>query len=180
MNHPDLFSALLEVYPDLATETADTGEILVLVPSERLLDVACTLREDERFSFDSLMCLSGLDLSKYPTAVKGEFVGELLACVYHLHSFEHGHEIALKVVVPKIDAASIPSVEPVWPVAGWFEREILDLYGIAFPGNHDPRRLMMPEDWVGHPLRKDYQYPTSYSTWELKREGQNFTSGPYA
>ncbi|MEN9353459.1 MAG: hypothetical protein RL318_784 [Fibrobacterota bacterium] len=180
MNNAELFSALLVVYPDLSCETADTGEILWVVPAERLVDVACTLREDEAFAFDSLMCLSGLDLSKYPTAEKGVFVGDLLACVYHLHSFTHGHEAAIKVVVPKNETASIPSVEAVWPVAGWFEREILDLYGIDFPGNHDRTRLMMPKDWVGHPLRKDYEYPQTYGGWDLKRDGQTFTSGPYA
>jgi len=180
MKNDELFGLLQVLYPDVSSTVAETGEIQWQVPTGIFLEVARTLKDDPRFAFDSLMCLSGLDLSKYPTAVKGEFVGELLACVYHLHSFEHGHEVCVSVTVPKDETASIPSVEPIWLVAGYFEREILDLYGIAFPGNHDPRRLMMPEDWIGHPLRKDYQYPSNYSTWELKREGQNFTSGPYA
>jgi len=179
MKNDELFALLQVLYPDVSSVTADTGEIQWQVPSETFLALARTLKEDARFAFDSLMCLSGVDLSKFPTAEKGVFVGDVIACVYHLHSFAHGHEVCVCVTVSK-DGGSVPSMEPLWPVAGFFEREILDLLGVDFPGNHDPRRLMMPQDWEGHPLRKDYVYPTDYNGWELKREGQTFTSGPYA
>lgn len=179
MNHQELLDLLRGDYPEVSPQTTETGEILWDVPKERFAEVARALKERPEFAFDSLMCLSGLDMSKYPGAEKGTTFGDQIACVYHLHSFLLGHEIAVRVLVPR-EGGSVPSVETLWPVAGFFEREIYDLLGVNFPGNHDLRRLMMPEDWVGHPLRKDYQYPAQYHGWDTKREGQSFTSGPYA
>ena len=179
MNNQQLLDLLHGEYPDVSSQAEPTGEILWNVAPERLPEVAKTLRERPEFAFDSLMCLSGLDMSRYPNPDKETPFGDVIACVYHLHSFANGQEIALRVLVPR-DGGSVPSVEAFWPVANFFEREIYDLLGVDFPGNHDLRRLLMPEDWEGHPLRKDYQYPSHYRDWDLKREGQSFSSGPYA
>ncbi|MNG35626.1 NAD(P)H-quinone oxidoreductase subunit J [compost metagenome] len=75
---------------------------------------------------------------------------------YHLLSLPHKHEYCVKVKTDR-DQPSIPSVTPVWATANWNEREVYDLLGIDFPGHPNLVRIMMPDDWVGHPLRKDYE-----------------------
>ncbi len=81
-----------------------------------------------------------------------------LALVYSLYSYTHRHRLALKVDVPRQNA-TIPTVSHLWQNADWNEREIYDLFGVFFEGHRDLRRIMMPEDWEGHPLRKDYSHP---------------------
>jgi len=143
-----------------------------------MLEVARFLKSDPELSFDTLCCLTGVDLLKYPTEDKDAAPCTDLACVYDLASSVHGHELCLKSSTSRA-LPEIPSVESVWGVASFFEREAFDLLGVSFPGHHDLRRLLMPPDWIGHPLRKDYLYPESYGGVELKREGQTFESGPY-
>ncbi len=116
-----------------------------------LRDVALMLRDDERLRFDLLMCLSGVD-----------YTGGKLGVVYHLNSTVLGHKIVLKVEVPA-DNPHCPSVESVWKTANWHEREAFDLVGIIFDGHPDLRRILMPDDWEGHPLRKDYKVPEFYN-----------------
>jgi NADH-quinone oxidoreductase subunit C len=94
--------------------------------------------------------LSGVDL-------KGR-----LAVVYQLFSMVKKHKITLKVEVPT-DAPNVQSVESIWKTANWHEREAYDLYGITFIGHPDLRRILLPYDWEGHPLRKDYQVPEYYN-----------------
>lgn len=79
-----------------------------------------------------------------------------LEVAYHMLSLETKQDYCFKVKTER-EAAAIPSVTPVWPTANWNEREIYDLLGIHFHGHPDLRRIMMPDDWVGHPLRKDYE-----------------------
>jgi NADH-quinone oxidoreductase subunit C len=80
----------------------------------------------------------------------------VIEVVYHLLSYTIRHGFKLKVEADRA-APSVPTVEGVWKTANWFEREIYDLFGVDFPGHPDLRRIMLPDDWVGHPLRKDYQ-----------------------
>jgi len=166
-------------FPTAKAGSAPNGARWITVETASLLEVASHLKSEPTLSFGSLCCLSGVDLLKFcPPSEKDGPASDQLSCVYDLHSLEHGHELRVKVSVPP-ERAVVPSVESVWGVAGFFEREIFDLYGVEFRGHHDLRRIMMPQDWIGHPLRKDYVYPTTYGTWELKREGQTFESGPY-
>jgi len=116
------------------------------IQREELLQVALLLRNDPDLAFDSLMCLSGLD---WPNR---------LEVVYNLFSFKHRHKITLKVRCPK-DNPIVPSVAQIWPTANFHEREAYDLIGVRFEGHPDPRRILLPDDWEGHPLRKDYQPP---------------------
>jgi NADH-quinone oxidoreductase subunit C len=81
-----------------------------------------------------------------------------LCVVYSLYSYTHRHRLILKVDLPRHDP-TIPTVSHLWENADWNEREIYDLFGVFFSGHEDLRRLMMPEDWEGHPLRKDYNHP---------------------
>jgi NADH-quinone oxidoreductase subunit C len=116
------------------------------IAREDLMRAAQMLRDDPDLAFDSLMCLSGLDWPDH------------YEVVINLHSFKHGHRINLKVRCPKDDPV-IPTVSAIWPTAEWHEREAFDLIGVRFEGHPDLRRLLLPEDWEGHPLRKDYKPP---------------------
>lgn len=114
---------------------------------------ACSfLKNDPRLYFDMLECLSGVD-----DRAKNQRIG----VVYHLQSIPYGHRLVLKVwqALEAEDQSqpSIPSLSGVWRTANWHERECYDLMGIHFEGHPDLRRILLPEDWKGHPLRKDYQ-----------------------
>ena len=117
------------------------------------IQLACQfLKDDPRFFFDYLECLSGLD--EGPEA-------DQIGIVYHLMSITKGFRIVLKAFCTRT-APSLPSVSTVWKTADWHEREAWDLFGIYFEGHPDLRRILMPEDWEGHPLRKDYVNPEYY------------------
>lgn len=83
--------------------------------------------------------------------------------VYHLYSFQKNERLRLKVLAGEVD--SVPSVVPVWPAANWMEREIFDLFGIKFDGHPNLKRILMPDDWTGHPLRKDYDIRKQDEAW---------------
>ncbi len=127
----------------------DAPELVIKVAPEAVPGLAKYLRDKPEMKFTSLMCLSGLDM------------GEELQVVYHLFSLEHGHKMTIKTVVPKSEP-KVPTVSKVWPTAGWHEREAYDLIGVVFEGHEDLRRILLPEDWEGHPLQKDYEFPKEF------------------
>jgi NADH-quinone oxidoreductase subunit C len=192
-----IHALVAERFPAVSLERSENGLPWLLAPAEGFLDLARFLKDDPRLACDSLMCLSGVDLATWnlppakptPPAKAGAPAPKpaplpppaepSLACVYFLHSLVHRHRLTLKVLVDR-NRGRVPSVESVWGVAGYFEREIYDLLGVDFPGHHDLRRIMTPDDWEGHPLRKDYAYPQRYHGVELRRAGQRFEDGPYA
>jgi len=137
----------------------------VVVPKDRLLDVCHALAGAE-FGLHYLSFVSAIDR---PDA--GEF--EVL---YHLYSFETRDELALKVRVPR-DAPTVSSVTAIWDGANWHEREAYDLFGIVFEGHPNLRRIMMTDDWVGHPLRKDYVYQDPPWLVEAARQRQKDIEG---
>jgi NADH-quinone oxidoreductase subunit C len=108
------------------------------------------LRGDPDLQFDYLMCLSGVDYGK-----------GILGVVYHLASIAKKHKITLKVEMPA-EKAEISSVSDIWESANWHEREAYDMFGVNFTGHPDLRRILLPEDWPGHPLRKDFKVPEFY------------------
>jgi NADH-quinone oxidoreductase subunit C len=130
-----------------------------VVATEAIAEVAAFCKGDPELAFDNLMCLSGVD---YPKEKEPR-----MEVVYHLHSYRHLHTFALKVFVPRENAA-VPTVEGVWGVANWHERECFDMFGIAFTGHSDLRRILLPDDWEGHPLRKDWQDPEYYHGLHVK------------
>lgn len=130
---------------------AERGQPWIALPASSLREIAKFLRDDPELRFNTLMCLSGVH---YPDE-------EQLGAVYHLHSTTLRQTVVLKVRVPE-NAARIPSVESVWKTADWHEREAWDLLGIRFEGHPDLRRILTPEDWEGHPLRKDYRQQDFY------------------
>jgi NADH-quinone oxidoreductase subunit C len=131
----------------------------ILVAPEAIAEVSAYCRTDDALRCDALSNLSGVDY-------KAEGYIEL---VYHLYSYPHRHYVILKARTPR-DAAVVPTVEGVWKAANWLEREIFDLLGVDFTGHSDLRRLLMPEDWIGFPLRKDFVEPDSYHGISTRRE----------
>jgi len=130
---------------------ADVLEPYIRIAPTALREAAQLLRHDPDLDFDFLMCLSGVDYIK-----QGE-----IEVVCHLFSFRHRHRIALKVRVPR-DDPRVPTVSDIWRTAEWHERETYDLLGVVFEGHPDLRRILLPEDWEGYPLRKDYQVQAYY------------------
>lgn len=123
------------------------GEITFHVRRERLIEVVTTLRDEPGLRFEMCVGVSGVH---YP----GE-AGRELHAVYHLLSITHNRRIRLEVTTPDTDR-HIPSVVSVYPTADWHERETWDFFGIIFDGHPALTRIMMPDDWPGHPQRKDY------------------------
>lgn len=123
----------------------------IVVAPDRVPAIARFLRDDERTQCDALLCLSGVDLTKGKLGV-----------VYHLQSMKLSHTIVLKTFVTA-ENPHCGSVEAVWKTANWHEREAYDMFGIVFDGHPDLRRILLPDDWEGYPLRKDYQVPEFYN-----------------
>jgi len=123
----------------------------VVVAASSVREVGEYLRHDSELQLDALMCLSGVDYGPEKT----------LGVVYHLASTRHRHKITLKVEVPRQNGA-LPTVSDIWRTADWHEREAYDLYGMRFENHPDPRRILLPDDWQGHPLLKDYQVQEFY------------------
>jgi NADH-quinone oxidoreductase subunit C len=118
-----------------------------VVPVERLVEICRTLRDEAPFEMDYCSFVTAVDR---PQQAQFEVV-------YHLFSMSAGHEVLLKVRIPR-DDPRVPSVTPIWMGANWHEREAYDLFGIVFEDHPDLRRIMMTDDWIGYPLRKDYVY----------------------
>ena len=131
----------------------------VEVKPAQVREVCAFLKEDPQLRFDCLMNLSALDWPKQ----------NQIHVVYHLFSYEKRHTFILKAKLDRA-APSLPSVEPVWKAADWLEREQFDLLGVQFEGHPDLRRIMLPDDWVGHPLRKDYAEQPQYHQISTTRE----------
>jgi NADH-quinone oxidoreductase subunit C len=121
-------------------------DAFAVVKRERIVEIARFLKTEPGLEMDFLEDLTAIDWPKR----------NVVEVVYHLLSYRHRHSIVLKVEADRA-APSVPTVECVWKTANWFEREVYDLFGVDFPGHPDLRRIMLPDDWVGHPLRKDYQ-----------------------
>jgi NADH-quinone oxidoreductase subunit C len=117
----------------------------IYVPADRLVDTCLALRETPVLRFDVLLEVTAADY--FPREPRFEIV-------YHLLSIPNRRRLRLKVRTTA--GASVPTVQSVWRGAGWPEREVWDMFGIVFDGHPDLRRLLMPEDWEGHPARKDY------------------------
>ncbi len=120
-----------------------------LVEPAAILEVSQFLRDDDRLSMDHLELLGGADYK------------DRIEVVYVLYSMKNRHRYTLKCRLPR-EAPAIHSVESIWSVANWHEREAYDMFGIVFEGHSDLRRILCPDDWEGYPLRKDYKFPKTY------------------
>lgn len=134
------------------------GQLSVRIAADGLVDVCKFLRDDQATRFDYL---SDLTCVHYPL---GEH--EPLEMVYNLYSISRNERVRLKVRVG--DAGSVESVTGIWPTANWMEREVYDLFGVGFSNHPDLRRILLPEDWEGHPLRKDYPLEFFENEWTAR------------
>jgi NADH-quinone oxidoreductase subunit C len=142
-----LLAAIDAALPNAGLEAGTaTDRPTLIVPAARLEDLCRVLRDEPALSFDVLVEVTAVDL--WPAEPRFEVV-------YHLVSTERQQLLRLKVRLAN-DEARLPTLIGVWSSANWLEREVWDLFGIVFDGHGDLRRLMMPEDWEGHPLRRDY------------------------
>jgi NADH-quinone oxidoreductase subunit C len=120
------------------------GELELEIAAEKIAAVCRRLKAEHRFA--RLSAVTAVD--RYPEEPRFEIV-------YLLHSIERNERVRLKCCLPG-EAPEIDSVTGVWRAANWYEREVFDLFGVRFRNHPDLRRILMPEDWSGHPLRKDY------------------------
>ena len=148
-----VYAALERAFPQLGDAiervVVDRGEMTLHVRRESLAAVAQTLRDDPTLRFEFLSSVSGVDyLGLDPT-------GRRLHSVAHLLSMTHRRRIRLEVSVT-VEDPHVPSLCPVYPTADWHERETFDFFGLIYDGHPGLTRIMMPDDWDGHPQRKDY------------------------
>jgi len=139
------------------------------VSTESIVEVGTFLRDDERLRFDHLNDLCGVDYLEPDPKKAAKFGHEPhVEVVYQLSSVDLKHRLKIKVILPRWqndEPGSLPvvrSVSSVWRIANWHERETYDLVGIRFDGHPNHRRILCPEDWEGHALRKDYEFPLEY------------------
>lgn len=160
MTAKEIFERVNELCPGAATDLEEEClDPFFKVNAANLKEVCLALRDDGALKFSVLSDLTAVDL---PTE-------NVIQVVYHLYSYEPPQQIVIKADVDR-DAARIATVEDVWKVANWFEREVFDLFGVLFEGHSDLRRILLPEDWVGYPLRKDFVEQEEYDGISTERE----------
>jgi len=171
MNIEDIHEILLEkfgsdVVVGLTTEAIDPW---IEVAGDSVAEVGVFLRDDERLQLKHLNDLCGVDYLEPDPKKSKRFEHEPhIEVVYQLSSLTLKHRMTLKVKLPRWknetegDLPEVPSVSGVWSIADWHEREAYDLLGIRFLNHPNARRILCPEDWVGHALRKDYEFPQEY------------------
>jgi NADH-quinone oxidoreductase subunit C len=143
---PSFIAALQAAVPDGVTQLSFyVGDWTVIVPAAKLLEVGRFLHDAPETSFD--FC-SDVTASDWPPRAQRFDV------VYCLYSTRHRNRVRLKVRAAETDP--VPSVSGIWPSANWLEREVYDLFGVNFTGHPNRKRILMPDDWQGHPQRKDY------------------------
>ncbi len=127
------------------------GDPWINVDASRITDIAGFLKADPGLDFDILVLVTGVD---FPEEQRMEVV-------YHFLSTTKAHRLTLKASLSR-ENPECPSLSGIYPASLWHEREVYDMLGIKFSGHPDMRRILCPEDWEGHPLRKDYEFPGEY------------------
>ena len=150
MNFEEIAKVLQEKFESTVPTADRAGDPFLTVPAGKIIEVLNFCRDDGLMAFDCLSNLTGVDAPP-----------DDLDVVYHLFSYPKRHSLTLKVRVPKANP-KVPTVEKLYPTANWQEREAFDLFGVVFDGHSDLRRIMLPDDWIGHPLRKDYKEQEDY------------------
>lgn len=144
----EIAEKIKEKFPDEVVEVTNfRDQVSVIVKRDRILDICRYLHDEPTLSFNHLKDLCGVD---YLGKKEPRF-----EVVYNLYSVRYRHRIRIRAQVPA-DGPIIKTVTSIWAGANWHERECFDMFGIVFTGHPDLRRILMPEDWEGYPLRKDY------------------------
>lgn len=153
----EVYAKVRERFPDAVVSVEEVpGDPYCVLKPGALVEVFRYLKTDAELQFDLCSCVSGVD------------DGKDLWVVYHLYSIPRNHRAVFKVNAGGRENPGVPSVTSVWKTADWHERETYDMYGIVFEGHPDLRRILLPEDWPGWPLRKDYEFPDEYQGIPLK------------
>lgn len=159
MTFQEIKSILEEQFPHaLAGEDLNSYPQALIVKAEAIHSICEFLHIQEGLYFDHLACLTGIDNGPEQNTME---------VVYTLSSLPYGHSINLKVLLDRTHP-EVDTVSDIWRTANWNEREAYDLLGIMFKNHPDLRRILMPTDWVGHPLRKDYQEQATYHGMVVK------------
>jgi NADH-quinone oxidoreductase subunit C len=170
MNIQEIYDRLHSIFQRwLSGSNFEALDPWIEIKAEGLPEIAAFLSHEPDLHFDMLHCITAVDYFE-PDAKKAAQAGwqPHVELIYHLSSMTHRHRLVLKISLPRWlgdvegQLPEVPTVSGVWRTAEWHEREVYDLMGVNFPGNADLRRILCPEDWVGHPLRKDYQMPAEY------------------
>lgn len=152
MTIQEVHERLATRFPDsvLPLQTPEAGEQVIQVVADSLRDVCLFLRDDPAMQFDFLRLISGVDRK------------DCLSSVYHLFSYSLGHAVVIRVDISR-EQPTVPTVTDLWPAAEWHEREAFDMMGIIYEGHRNLKRILLPDDWQGFPLRKDYAAPAEYN-----------------
>lgn len=149
-------------------EKAHKGDPFVVVESSRILEVMKFLRDDERFYCTSLSVIGAVDypvvapVEGAPPAPVSPFKNGHVAVIYTVFSYAHRHQLTLKVFVDR-DSPRVASISDIYRAANWYERECYDMTGVEFSNHPNHIRILLPQDWVGYPLRRDYVFPDEYN-----------------
>jgi NADH-quinone oxidoreductase subunit C len=142
-------------------------EVTIYVPREHIVAVATFLRDDEELRYDYLSDLTGNDWPEREPRFE---------VIYHLYSMLHFTRLRLKVRVPE-NECTCPSVTSVWGTANWHEREVFDMFGIEFEGHPSLRRILLPEEWEGNPLRQDYDISWEEPEFTVRKVQRDYAKG---
>ena len=143
-------SEICELLKSLDSVSISEDSSFISVDSESLLDLAKFLKSESKLDFDFLMCITAIDNGK-----SSDFT-----VVYNFYSNKHGHSCEVRVST-SIDS-EIPSLSALWKSADWHEREAYDMMGVVFSNHPDLKRILLPQDWEGHPLQKNYKVADYY------------------
>jgi len=135
-----------------ADEIKNAKPLMLLIESTSLIQVCEHLHKNSETYFDMLTCITGIDNGPQANTME---------VIYHLYSIPFNQSLMLKVMLPR-ENPEVESVTSIWKSANWLEREVFDMFGIVFKNHPDLRRILMPADWQGYPLRKDYNHEETY------------------
>jgi NADH-quinone oxidoreductase subunit C len=170
MSGPSLVDQLKQKFGESITgANLENVDPWIEVAPAAIVDACTFLRDEPSLAFDYCNSVTAVDYFE-PDEKKAAKVTwqPHLEVVYHLFSMKHKHSLVLKAMLPRWqgpglnELPEIPSVAGVWSTADWHERECYDLLGVRFTGHPNLKRILCPEDWIGHPLRKDYEMPLEY------------------
>ena len=151
------FVDILKIVSDKYSVESDSENKIIRLTPENMLDVCGHLFDDPSLLFDYLMCITSIDNQENG-----------LELAYNLYSYKNRHYLELRIVIQ--DNKAVPSVESIWKTADWHEREAYDMMGIEFSGHPNLTRILLPEDWEGFPLRKDYEESDYYHGMPIPKD----------
>jgi NADH-quinone oxidoreductase subunit C len=151
MTSAEIKAVIMDQFPGSVIESEDLAEKQVELKADQWFNIATFLKEDPNLAFDQLECITGIDLGEEAS----------LQTRYNLHSMEYRHKIEILISHDRKEP-KVASIEKIWRIGDWFERETYDMFGIVYEGHRDLRRILCPDDWEGWPLRKDYEGQESY------------------